>query len=100
MQMQMLDLSGNLAPSSYQVQELDVELQDSIITDDRERSETIRNLDQARAISTWAKVKMLHPEWNDADIEEEVQKILNEQAMNPPPFGEVEEEEGIEEGNA
>lgn len=89
-QMQQLDIASGLA--SYEVQEVDVELQDSVINDEREQSETLRNLDQAKAISTYQKVKMLHPDWGDEDIETEVKRILDDQGTGPMPFFDEEEE--------
>jgi hypothetical protein len=91
-QMQLLDVVSGLSPS-YQPQEVVVELQDSVIADDIERSETLRNLDQARAISTYQKVKLLHPDWDEEDVEEEVKRILDDQGAGPMPFFDEEEEE-------
>jgi A118 family predicted phage portal protein len=90
-QMQQLDIVSNLSPS-YQVQEVNVELQDSVINDEREQSETLRNLDQAKAISTYQKIKRLHPDWGDEDIETEVKRILDDQGAGPMPFFDEEEE--------
>jgi A118 family predicted phage portal protein len=84
-QMQQLDIASNLS-SSYQIQEVDIELQDSVVNDEREQSETLRNLDQAKAISIYQKVKRLHPDWEDKDIEEEVKRILDEQGATRMPF--------------
>ena len=91
-QMQLLDVVSGLSPS-YTPQEVDVELQDSVITDDIEQSETLRNLDQARAISTYQKVKRLHPDWDEEDVEAEVKRILDDQGAGPMPFFEEKEEE-------
>ena len=91
-QMQLMDISSNLS-SSYEVQEVEIELEDSIIIDPKETSETIRNIDQARAASTFVKVKLLHPEWETEDIDTEVQTILKEQGISNPPF--VDEDEII-----
>ena len=87
-QMQQLDLQSGLAPKSYSPQEVRITLQDSIVPNERERSETIRNLEQAKALSTYTKVKMLHPEWDDEGIEAEVKRILDDQGMGVSPFGE------------
>lgn len=85
-QMQQMDIKSGLSPE-YEVEEADVIVQDSIITDEREQSETLRNLDQAKAISTYTKVRMLHPEWEEEQIEEEVQRILDDQGAGAaPPF--------------
>lgn len=84
-QMQELDIASNLS-SSYAVEETHVELQDSVVTDEKEQSETLRNLDQAKAISTYMKVKRLHPEWEEEDVEAEVKRILDDQGASPLPF--------------
>lgn len=60
---------------------LSVELGDSIIIDAREQSETLRNLDQARAISTEMRVKMLHPDWDEEKVNQEVKKIYDEEGI-------------------
>ncbi|HZX38202.1 MAG TPA: hypothetical protein VFF37_07735 [Streptomyces sp.] len=47
-------------------------------------------LESAGAISTWMKVKQLHPEWDDEDIAVEVQRIREDKASAIPagdPFG-------------
>lgn len=86
LQAQLLDLRSDLAPKSYEPQMVDIVLQDSIVLDERDQSETLRNLDQAHALSTLTKVKMLHPEWSDEEAEAEAQRILDEQGMSPSPF--------------
>jgi hypothetical protein len=62
-------------------QDVNVELEDSIIIDYREQSEVLRNLDQARSISLYTKVAMQHPDWNAKQIDEEVKMIQNEQGI-------------------
>jgi len=84
-QFQQFDVVSGLS-SSYEPQEVNVELQDSIINDELEQSETLRNLDQARAISTYQKVKRLHPDWEEIEVEEEVGRILDEQGASDMPF--------------
>jgi A118 family predicted phage portal protein len=45
-------------------------------------------LETAGAISTWMKVKQLHPEWDDDEVKEEVARIRDDkQAANPIPAG-------------
>ena len=84
-QMQQLDMATNLN-SFYTPQEVDIELEDSIVTDSKEVSETIRNIDQARAASTYTKVKILHPEWEEPEILNEVDQILKESGVVENPF--------------
>ncbi len=97
-QMQQLDVQSGLSPGSYEPQEVWVELQDSVVTDEKDRSETLRNLDQAKAASTYTKVKLLHPEWEEDEIEAEVKKILDEEGAGAMPFGETHAEGGGETG--
>lgn len=59
----------------YEPQNISIEIEDSVIIDQSEQSVTIRNLDQARAISMYMKVKMLHPEWAEDEIQAEVKRI-------------------------
>jgi A118 family predicted phage portal protein len=77
-QAQQLDILYN---NYYNPDEFNVELEDSIIIDNSEMSETIKSLDQARAISTEIKVKMQHPNWSIEDIMAEVKKIKEENSM-------------------
>lgn len=58
--------------------DISVELEDSIIVDSRELSETIRNLDMAKAVSTYIKVKMQHNDWTEEEVEKEVERITTE----------------------
>lgn len=45
-------------------------------------------LESAGAISTWMKVKQLHPEWDDDEVSEEVARIRDDKAAaNPLPAG-------------
>lgn len=85
MQMQQMDIQSNLS-TSYKPQEVTITLEDSIIIDPKDVSETIRNLEQAKTVSTYSKVKRLNPEWEETAIEEEVDKILKEQGINDLPF--------------
>jgi hypothetical protein len=49
---------------------------------------TLSFLETAGAISTWMKVKTLHPEWDDEDVAEEVARIRDDHAVaNPIPAG-------------
>jgi len=53
---------------------------------------TLSFLETAGAISTWMKVKTLHPEWDDEDVAEEVARIRDDKASASPipagdPFG-------------
>jgi A118 family predicted phage portal protein len=80
LQMQRLDKESGLN-SSYDEQSVSIEIEDSIATDEKEVSETIRNLDQARAISNYTKVKLQHQDWSEDDIMAEVKRINDEQGI-------------------
>lgn len=48
---------------------------------------TVQLLNAAEAVSTDTKVRMLHPDWEESDIGQEVAKILEERAASmPDPF--------------
>jgi hypothetical protein len=80
-QAQKIDQAANLQ-KMYEIDEsITIELEDSIVIDSMEASEVIRNLEQARAISTYAKVKMLHPDWEESDIKNEVNQINKESGI-------------------
>lgn len=78
-QMQQLDKAIN--NKIYDTVDVVVEIEDSIVIDSMEQSETLRNLDQARSISTEMKVRTLHPDWDNKKVEEEVKRILDEEGI-------------------
>lgn len=56
--------------------------------DPESTARTLSYLETAKAISTWMKVKTLHPEWDDEDVAEEVARIRDDAAAaNPIPAG-------------
>lgn len=79
-QMQQLDQSSELS-GPYEIEIVSVEIEDSIIVDSKENSEVIRNLDQAKAISNYQKVKLQHPDWDDKQIMEEVDRLNKESGL-------------------
>lgn len=81
MQVQYLDNAIGL--KLYNVEEnLSINLEDSILVDTNEQSNTIKNLDQAKAISTYLKVKMQYPTWTESEIESEVLRINDENGLD------------------
>jgi A118 family predicted phage portal protein len=81
LQMQQLDISSELS-FSYDIQDdIAIEIEDSITTDSKENSEIIKNLDQAKAISNYQKVKLQHPDWDENKVLEEVENINKEQGI-------------------
>lgn len=79
-QMQNIDKSAGFG-GRYDTEETISEIEDSIVVDTKETSEVIRNLYQAKAISNYMKVKLLHPDWDNEKVEEEVNKINNDEGI-------------------
>lgn len=72
----------NGATGEYRPQ---VNLQDSIETNPINRADSINKLVQAQALSIDTRVRMLHPDWGEDQIEKEVERIMDEQGMNVEP---------------
>lgn len=66
--------------------ELDVNIafMDSVSNNTAETATSVKTLADAKAISTETKVRMVHPEWTDTQIEEEVERILNDESAGMP----------------
>ncbi|GAK03112.1 phage protein [Geomicrobium sp. JCM 19037] len=84
-QMQQMDIESSLS-TRYTPQTVYVSMQDGVVPNEREESETIRNLDQAKAISTLMKVRKQHPDWEEKEVLEEVERIRNENGSEGMPF--------------
>lgn len=61
-----------------------VTLADSISETEKERAETVELFARAQAVSTMLKVEMLHPDWSDDEVSEEVNRILAESGAAVP----------------
>lgn len=55
-----------------------IEFSDSITNNLLDMSQVVKVLSDAIAISTETKIKMIHPEWKDEQIQAEVQRIMDE----------------------
>lgn len=65
-----------------------VTLADSLTPDEGEIAATVDILNRAGAVSDFIKVKMVHPDWEKAEIDEEVARIREDkQILMPNPFG-------------
>lgn len=66
--------------------ELDVNIafSDGISNNMSEVSNSVKTLSDAKAISTDTKVRMVHPEWTDEQVEQEVERILNDESSGMP----------------
>ncbi|RSD21998.1 capsid protein [Amycolatopsis eburnea] len=67
-----------------------VNFPDAVQQDPASLSQTLAQLEAARAASTETKVRMLHPEWDDTEVGKEVARILQEagpaEVQNPETF--------------
>lgn len=59
----------------------EVEFSEALKTNPKEQAETLQKLDQARAISTYRKIKERHPDWSEDEVQSEVERIQGEQGM-------------------
>lgn len=57
---------------------------DSISNNLPEVSNSVKTLSDAKAISTDTKVRMVHPEWTEEQVEMEVERIMNDDSMGMP----------------
>lgn len=75
-----------------------IEWPDGIADDPETTARTIQLLDAAGAISTYLKVRMQHPEWTEAEIAEEVDRIRQDEAASAPvdPFRSLDRLAGVE----
>ena len=58
-----------------------VNIQDSVQTDPMELADSIKRLSDAMAMSVDTKVRKLHPNWTEDQIESEVERIMKENGM-------------------
>lgn len=66
------------------VMEPDIVFSDSVRNDAKETATTVGLLRTATAASTETLVRMVHPDWGDDRVEDEVARILNEKTPAPP----------------
>lgn len=64
--------------------EVNVEFMDSVSNNLTEVSTSVKTLADAKAISTDTKVRMVHPEWTNNQVQEEVERILNDESAGMP----------------
>lgn len=64
--------------------DVNVEFMDSVSNNLTEVSNSVKTLADAKAISTDTKVRMVHPEWTDTQVQEEVERILNDESAGMP----------------
>jgi hypothetical protein len=61
-----------------------IEFQDSLTNDIAQVSTSLDLLARAQSISIDTKVRMIHPDWNDEQVEMEVQRIKEENGLAVP----------------
>lgn len=83
----MVHLDAALYPNagSDKNDEVKVHFTDPTATDISAMSSAVKMLHDAAAVSTETKVAMLHPDWTKKQIDEEIQRIKEEQGMTMPP---------------
>ena len=64
--------------------EVNVEFMDSVSNNLTEVSNSVKTLSDAKAASTETKVRMVHPEWTNNQVQEEVERILNDEQAGMP----------------
>lgn len=75
--------------------EVTVQWPDATQPDQEALSRTINTLSQAMAVSTDVKVRMLHPDWDEEQIEAEIAAIKAEQGLAVPDLGPFPEPEPV-----
>ena len=64
-----------------------IEMSDAIIDQPLELAQTALAMKTAEASSIETRVRILHPEWTDAEVASEVERIKGEKEPAPSPFG-------------
>lgn len=85
-----LDLYRQLNPTAgvevVTAGQIEVKFADVSQIDPEKQARTIQYLDSAKAISVDTKVRMLHPEWDNGEVEAEVKRILDDTPVLVDPF--------------
>jgi hypothetical protein len=100
----MLTVDVEVFGTTLVVQRPIVQMADSIIDEPLELAQTVQAMHAAEAASLQTKVQTLHPDWNDEEVAEEVERIKDDTAAMAPPVPDAfggplaEEEEGEDGG--
>ena len=94
----LLAVDQTVFATRVEVERPTIEWPDGIADDPETTARTIQLLDAAGAISTYLKVKLQHPEWTEAEIAEEVDRIRADDAASAPvdPFRSLDRLAGVE----
>lgn len=63
---------------------VNIAFSDGISNNLPETANAVKTLSDAKALSTDTKVRMVHPEWTDEQVQEEVERILNDEQAGMP----------------
>lgn len=85
----MLHIDREFLGNSVTVFRPSVAIQDSIQNDLLQTSQAVEMLNRAEAASIWTKVRMVHPDWSEEQVTEEVQRIKEERGLAMPNPDEV-----------
>lgn len=66
------------------LESINIAFSDGISNNMSEVSNSVKTLSDAKALSTDTKVRMVHPEWTDEQVQEEVERILNDEQAGMP----------------
>src|SRR5699024_1190898 len=75
-QVQKIDISAGLN-GSYNVERPDISFPSFVQSSIEDISNTVLRLDQAQAASAETKIRMVHPDWSDEQVEEEASKLAS-----------------------
>ena len=64
--------------------DVNIAFSDCISNNMTEVSNSVKTLSDAKAISTDTKVRMVHPEWTDEQVTQEVERIINDESAGMP----------------
>lgn len=74
----LLAIDSKIFGAKVEVERPRLEWPDGVATDPKALAETLALLNQAAAASTKVKVQLLHPDWEESEVDEEVERILKE----------------------
>lgn len=81
----MMIIDNSIIKSGVAPERPNVEMQDGALVDMNQIADTLVKLNQAQAASIATTVSMAHPDWEEQQIQEEVDKIMNERGLNMQP---------------
>jgi A118 family predicted phage portal protein len=81
----MMIIDNTIIKSGVTPERPNVEMQDGALIDMNQLADTLVKLNQAQATSIETSVSIAHPDWEEQQIQEEVDKIMNERGLNMQP---------------